>query len=298
MTLLTAQEIDFGIEIQYQPDTPDPSRVFRSMTDLIHAFERFDRHLIVSIDSSIQPILLLQEIEAGSLRSWFRDQLVAIDDSALKDGDWKKILGHFLVRGKYLVVKRLENKTSIISKSEVEQLEAELLYAAEETNVRRIPGYERMSRRALLESVREISAAVANLDYGDSAKLLTSGGEADFNLDFDIAPETLDELTVEESIFNTEQMILRVKKPDFLGDSRWEFIHERSLEAKILDVEWLQNFRSGGIALMPGDSIRALVQVDVHYGIDHEVVSKSYQVLRVIEVLHKERPSQDLLPGL
>jgi len=43
------------------------------------------------------------------------------------------------------------------------------------------------------------------------------------------------------------------------------------------------------------DSIRALVQVDVKYGFDQEVVSTEYRILRVLRVIHRERPEQRLL---
>jgi hypothetical protein len=68
-------------------------------------------------------------------------------------------------------------------------------------------------------------------------------------------------------------MILVVKRPDFLGDARWEFRHGRlPIEAKILDGGWLADFRNGVAVLKPGDALRAMVRSRVRYGYDGELV--------------------------
>src|SRR5579872_998793 len=204
---------DFGLEIKFQPRSPDPARVFRAMSSLIGAFQYMDRHLVSSVEAKIEPLLLLEDIESGSLRTWLTEQLEALDDSTLKEGDWKKILGHYLVRGKHIVVSFLDRTTSITSREQVAQLEGELLQAAQETNVKRIPAYQPIDRRALLEGIQQIGDALANLRSEDSAELITPLGHDRFNLAMRLAPETIDELTVNESIEHMQEMILKVKKP-------------------------------------------------------------------------------------
>jgi hypothetical protein len=127
------------------------------------------------------------------------------------------------------------------------------------------------------------------LEQPDSASLITSDGSIEFNLNFRISDEVIEDLSIEERISHQEEMILKVKRPDFLGEAKWEFVYERAIEAKMADREWLQRFQ------LPGDSIRALVQVDVKYGFDQEVVSTEYRILRVLRVIHRERPEQRLL---
>jgi hypothetical protein len=61
---------DFCIEIDYKKDSENPSRVFEAMTALIKSFQSFDEDLIKSIDNKIEPVLLLEDIEIGSLKTW------------------------------------------------------------------------------------------------------------------------------------------------------------------------------------------------------------------------------------
>jgi hypothetical protein len=56
-------DADFRIEIDFQPRSDAPSRVFRTMTAVIEAFETVDRER-VSYVVQVYPVLLLENIEA------------------------------------------------------------------------------------------------------------------------------------------------------------------------------------------------------------------------------------------
>jgi hypothetical protein len=289
---------DFAIEIDFAPSSPDPARVFRSMTQLIDAFQRFDRELVQTIDIHIEPVMLLEDVEAGSIKSWLRDVLSATDDTGLHELDWKKIVGGYLVRAKYLTINWLNKKTEIKGTADLDELQSEILELAEATGVKRIPAYQSPSKFLLVRCIIEISASLEPLQHNDHVVFETQQGErVEFNLSFNVVPESLKALLVEESLSHTEEMILKIKKPDFLGDSRWEFVHEHIVEAKMMDYEWLERFRDGNITLLPGSALRANVQVDVSYGSEREVVSRSFAILKVHEVIRPHEHEQPkLLP--
>jgi hypothetical protein len=99
---------------------------------------------------------------------------------------------------------------------------------------------------------------------------------------------------VKESLESEAPMILIVKRPDFLGDSRWEFRHgKQPFEAKLMDAAWLADFRNGVVVLRPGDGLRAKVRSVVRYGHDGELIDSKHEVLEVFDVIHTLRPSQD-----
>ena len=230
------QDADFGIEIDFQPGCDAPSRVFRTMTVLIEAFESVDRELVNSV-ARIQPVLLLEDIEAGSIKTWLRTQLESLDDQALKSGDWKKAVGAFLVKAKYLIVDFLHERSTISSRAEIELLQAKILDAARETDVLAIPMYRPIPLDKLADAILLIGAATQTLKPADTAKFLSDAGNAIFNLTFSMTPESFDELVTRETITSQAPMILKLKKPDFLGESMWEFKHEdRPIEAKVLDT--------------------------------------------------------------
>jgi len=264
------------------------------MTEMIDAFQEIDGFLAHSIKTTLEPVTLLENIEAGSLRAWLRNALIAIDDESLKSGDYKKVIGAFLVRAKRIMVNWTEGRTDVTSKDELIELQQSVLDAAAETHALQIPMYAPVPTSEIARSIELISQAIEPLGEGDSIKYLSnSEPDAEFNRSFHVVPDSLTDLLVQESLVSEVLMILKVKKPDFLGDSRWEFRHgNSSVLARMEDPEWMSDFHAGGTPLLPGDALRATGRTTVRYGYDGEVVDTQYQVVRVLDVIRAIRPSQ------
>ena len=277
---------DFCIAIDFKKESEAPSRVFRALSDLIDSFHALDLDLIQSIDSKIEPVILLEDIEAGSIKTWLRYVLNEIDDEALKKIDWKPAVGKYLVKAKYFIVKFMEDKTEITDRVQLEKLNNDLLSLAQETDIKYIPAYTPLPPQKLLQNLERMTKATAYLIHEDKVKYLTREEETSFNLSFKIIPEIIEDILTRETIESNIDMILKVKKPDYLGESKWEFIHEnKARPMKILDLDWLNDFQNRKFDVRPGDSIRAKVQIVTKYGYDLNVVSMNYSILKIIEVM-------------
>lgn len=277
---------DFGIEVDFKRGSEAPSRVFRTVSELIEAFDNFDRDLIHSIDVKIEPVMLLEDIESGSVKTWLAYLFRAIDDEALKNLDWKKAVGAYLVKAKYRTIKFLENKTQISNRSEIIELERDLLELAKATEVKYIPTYSPIPRPKLIENLEILSAAAHHLTDGDKLFYTSPDGKIPFNLTFNIVPAAIEDLLTKEIITSTLEMILKVKKPDYLGESMWELKHEqKTVQVKILDADWLHRFQNRDVDIRPGDSIRAIVKVKTSYDYENEVINAHYTIEKVIEIL-------------
>src|ERR1035437_1218465 len=103
----------FALTVDFVKGKGDPSRPFRTMVSLIEALGRFDRDLVKSVDFTIEPVLLLENVEAGSIRSWFISILRSSDDAALSSGDWKRVVGEYTVKGKYALLRMLGSAQSV-----------------------------------------------------------------------------------------------------------------------------------------------------------------------------------------
>jgi hypothetical protein len=64
-TLMVRNNSDFCITVDFKKKSDNPARVFKAMTDLITAFQKFDTHLIGGIDSQLEPVILLEDVEIG-----------------------------------------------------------------------------------------------------------------------------------------------------------------------------------------------------------------------------------------
>jgi hypothetical protein len=276
----------YALEVDYKRGTERPAHVFRAMSELIEAFQQLDVDLAKSIAAEIEAVVVLEEVEVGSVRAWLSTILKSVDDSALKKLDWKGIVGTYLVKAKRRIVRFLDNTPTVVDQQQIAGLERDLLALAEETNVRQIPAYTPVPRRRLLMNLNQISASVMLLEDGDSASLVLGREQISINKSFRVPEESIEELLTAETIQSTSPMILKVKKPDLLGQSMWEFRHQkRTFLAKVLDDGWLEKFQARQVPIRPGDSVRALVETRVHYDQFGEVVATHYSVLEVLEVI-------------
>lgn len=286
----------FAITIDYEAGTDAPSRVFRAMADMVAAVERADRVLIQAFASDITPVLLLEDIERGSVRGWFRNALRDLPDSALEAGEVKRVVGHYLVRAKRAVINWADRHTTIEGRADVIDLQEEVRAIAEETKLLPIPAYAAPSVTDLVETARDFQQAAVQLREGEAIHYESADGSIAISKSFNIAPEQLEALVTKETYSNRANMILRVKKPDFLGNSQWEFRHgTRAILATIEDREWLDRFhsRDSQTVIMPGDAVESLVRIEVSYGFDAEVVSERYVIEEVTGII-RPQPQQPL----
>jgi len=285
-SLIKNLKADFCIEIDFDKNSENPSRIFQGMSNLIDAFQGIDGILVKSIDSKLETSLMLEDIETGSLKTWLRNTLNAFDDDALKNIDWKPLVGQYLKKGKYIILNKLEGKTTITNRKDIQEIQQELLEYAEKTNVRQMPTYSPISPKEVVTSIEKITTALEPLSKKDKASYIISEGATPFNLEFSISPEAIEELITKEEIASKCTMIMKVKKPDYLGESKWEFMFDNHIiYVKITDQEWLKKFQSREKDVRPGDSIRADVTIRTKYGYDLSVIGIYYEAIKIIEIL-------------
>lgn len=278
-------DADFAIYIDFKKGEGNPSRVFKAADEVIKALQRLDRALCISVDSSIQPLMVLEEIETGSLRIWLKNILTSTDDQALKDIDWKPAIGKYLVRAKYAYIK-WSNKSE--EGATLADLGQEIKKIAEETDVKYLPDYAPPSPHELAVVTQDLSVAKSSLIDADKMLYVSPDNDPlDFNLKAYWAPEDLEVMTVKETAkFENMTMNLIVKKPDYLGSSKWDFRHgTKPIFAHIHDKEWLDEFHARKVDIRPGDALRCMVTVEYFYGFDNELVKETHTVTKVGGIL-------------
>ena len=122
-----------------QSRSGDPTRVFTSMASLISSLAVLDRHLVAGVNAKVGTGLVLEDVQAGSIKATLKNVISEVPDEALKNADWKKIVGHFLVKAKYLILRWCEDRDAIDSRQDVKGLEEQLLAAAEGTDIKLLP---------------------------------------------------------------------------------------------------------------------------------------------------------------
>lgn len=285
--------VDFDIRIEFARGEGDPTRVFRSMASLIEAFQRMDTHLAPMLGATVKTSLVLQDIEAASLKSRLRTIIESVPDEPLRQGEIKKLIGHFLLRGKHKILDWCGDRNEISDRADVKRLEHDLVQLAHETDIKQLPAYAPIDTPSLLSDISAVNDAIAPLEKNDRATFASHEGRSKFNPELVVSGEVIREIVTKERLENTGERIIKVKKPDYLGTSKWTFKYgAATIEAKIADVDWLRQFQSSEVELGPGDSLRVTLFEEVSYGYDNEVVHTEFEVQKVHAVVRGPRGKQ------
>jgi len=287
------QELEFEIWIDFQRGKGDPARVFKAMSGLIESFESINSHLASTYDSSLNATLVLDEIESGSIKAKFRDFIEGLPDEALKEAEWKKIIGHFLLKSKYVLLEWLKDREEIVDREDVRVLEGELVKVAEETDLKLLPAYSAPQVEVILGDIHSVQESLAHLEIEDKAIFRYESNEIEFNQKLNISNEVVRDVLTKEVVSSSGEKIVKVKKPDYLGQSMWAFQYDgRSIEAKITDQGWLSEFQSRITDIKPGDSLRVILYEEISYGYEHEVVHRHYEIESVKEIIKPSSQSK------
>ena len=286
---------DFSFKIDFARGTGNPRRIFDAASALIDAFEVLDAALIEFIDSEIEPLMVLEDVEASSLRVFLKNVLSRVDDEALKTLDWKPVVGQYLVKAKYLALEFLDDRT-VVGRHSLSYLKEGLRRLAEETDVRHLPDYAPIHEGRLVTALDRMQEAKRELERDDRLTIELEGRSYEVDLSSDWEPsEEIKPSDTKEST-SVGEITLTIRKPDFIKDTMWLFSHgKNTLSAPIHDAEWLARFHRREVLIAPGDALRCRVIFTYIYDDKGALIDQRIDIDRVLEVI-LGHDSQDRLP--
>lgn len=283
----------FALKIGFEPGTQDPGRVFRAMNQLIDSVQDLDSLLARVVSADIESSLILEDIQSGSLISWFRQKVKLDDGTPYKNEDPESRVEEFLARSNREFFQIVAGDGAP-NYEEIQELIESLNQMAQETDVLQLNGYGKVPIAEIVSRLKQISEALRNLDTGDSASYIgPDREEISLDIGFNIEETDIEDAVVAETITNRNEMILKIKKPDYLGTSQWQFRHSTgSFLANIEDEEWLSKFQERGVDVRPGDSLRVLLENVVDYDSSGGVIREKKTVLKVHGVIRSGDDNQ------
>lgn len=284
--VFSSSTADFGFKIDFARNTEDPARIFRALCELIKFCEVTDKALIKSLDIDVEYKLILHDIEEGSLIVWLKYAFDSINEKINL-----KLIYSYLVSGKSCIIEFVKPKNTI-NRSELIDLQERLHNSAKETKTNSLDIYIPVNDKDLVSSLDSFQSAVSDFQDLDKLSYLIGESNIPVNQKFGISDSERESLLVKDKKTSTCEMILKVKKPDYLGESKWQFKHDRrTIDVKINDLDWLESFQKNReFSIKPGDAIKAEVEVTLKHGFSGEVLSTDYVLKKVIEVV----PMQDI----
>ena len=161
------------------------------------------------------------------------------------------------------------------------------------TGVRYFGDYVKSKPEMIIAAAKNLQSMKNQLLKDDEAKFVSNDAEICFNMNYIIPIEAIENLIVARTITQTVNLILPIKKPDYLAQTRWEMRHgKQNISAKIDDTDWLQRFHAREFDLRPGDALECVVEIANSYDLENELVEERFRILKVKSILKKETSSR------
>lgn len=276
----------FCLTVSFEKNLTTPHKLFKSISDMILEFQELDKSLVRCIDSQIEPVFILDEVENGSIKVWLQQILKNIPEETIKDCEAENLLETYLVRGKYLILDRMSETEEITSLEQIEPLTGELGKLAKECNFLIPEATASIDTVKLISSMNSISKIAGQLP--EASHFTYSNGDKDLDISkvFNIPEKCINTILEKEYIDNEGIMILKVKQPDYLGNAQWIFRYDgRQIGCNIQDEEWIADFHLRKIDIRPGDSLKVKMKTRVSYDKNNEVIFEKFTIIKVLEVI-------------
>ncbi len=243
---------------------------------IIESLDALDNLFLSKINTNLEPVSILNDIQHSSLKILLARALKNIPDDSVKNLEWKKWVGNLLVKGKHKLLTYLNAEDEEIEK-QLKSLSQDYANAPNS-----IVGYNPPTLEQTKPILNNIKIARATLPYS-SVSIETENGI--INIPFvDVKIEAPE---LQQNIFISSGMALfKLKIIDALGDSKWKVIFNDKIEPiKIIDEQWLNEYRNRLINILPQDSLDAEYTQIITYNEKQEILEKTITITKIHKVV-------------
>lgn len=286
---LEAQTVEgeIGLVINYQPGKVLAVNVLQAAMGMIEALDKLDAVLLSSVDTALEPVSVLNDVQHSSLKMLLARALRNTPDELIGNLDWKKWVGGLLVKGKYKLLARLDADAPEIQRVLVE-LEPE--YKSPSNLI----GYKPPTVLDVLDALDGVSKARSALP-GQVVKVQTELGDIDLPEVMSAASTEIHDLEHGETVINRGIEFFKVKSPDMIGASQWVVLrNNRSTRVDMLHQGWLEAYHRREHAVLPGDSLKCHFEERIQYDAAGNEIERKLFIVEVLAVITP--PVQSALP--
>lgn len=280
---------NFEIKLNFNRDTDNPSRLFYSFGAMIEGVRNLDLLLGETVDSDVESAIILDDIEKGSLIAKLKAKLIIGKDGKIDDTPENKQIEAYIDKSRAMTLGFLASRESSVD--DLMNLQNSIVGIARDVDLEGTFNFTPPNLLSLAKSINTINDAAKKLNDGESYNFNSSLSNV-CNLTSDtplIDLKEVEDALTDTTTVNESEMIYLIKKPDFLGDSAWTFKHgTKSINAKILHEDWLKQFKSGQLIVLPGDSLKVKVKQICKYNRNGYLISEALEIIQVLNVIHNK----------
>jgi len=272
-----AVEGEFGLVIDYSPGKSAALDVLGGAMALVQSLDTLDRALLSTINTELEPVSILNDVQHSSLKILLARVLRKMPDEHLSSLEWKKWVGELLVKGKHLLLQKIDADTP-----EIEQKLKEL-----DAHYKAAPlllGYEPPKVSKVKAALNDVSHARNSIKdhivtfQSELGDILLGTGVTDDVIVIDAS--------VVDTITNKGREFLKVRYPDMLGNAQWTVLRSgRNTRVEILHQAWLNEYHARAFTILPGDSLDCSFEESIDYDAQRNEVDRKISITEVHAVI-------------
>lgn len=284
--MVTKLKSFFEIKLEFDKNTENPSRLFFSFAEMIDSVNNLDIVIAKTVNTSISSKLVLDDVEKGSIIAKLWNELVISEEGKIENLEAQENIKEYIEESRKATINFISsNKSSV---QDLENLNAEIIEIANKNKISETFNFAEPNLIELAKSINSINDATNDLNENEGFILTNSDdnpSEIVRNGSPKIDIELVEKSLTKEELVNNYETFYKIKKPDFLGDSQWEFKHgNKNIKVKILHQEWLDKFHKGDEIVLPGDSLRVKIKQTNKYNINGYLISEKIEIVEVLEI--------------
>lgn len=279
--LLEAQTVEgeIGLVIDYKPGKALAVNVLQAAMGMISALDKLDATLLSSVDTSLEPVSVLNDVQHSSLKMLLARALRNTPDELIQNLDWRKWAGGILLKGKYKLLQNLDADAPQVSRI-LQELEVDYRSAPNGGMI----GFSLPKVSDVQDAMEGVAKARAALP-GQRVQIQTEYGDITIPETYAIASEVV-ALAPQQTITNSGIEFFKVKAPDMLGSAQWQVMRNgRSVRAEMLHQSWVNDYHARKFSILPGDSLKCNFEESVSYDEAGTELSRSLAIVEVLDVV-------------
>lgn len=274
-------EGEIGLVIDYQQGHARALDVLSGAMQLIQALDALDKALLSSIDSELEPVSILNDVQHSSLKMLLARALRHVPDDAIKSLDWKLWLGGLLVKGKYLLLQNLD-----ADGPEIQRVLIEL-----EPDYKAAPlllGYDAPRVSDVHSALQQVSKA-RNLLVDERVMVQTEMGDIDLGEPVPKEPEPIAEAV--RHVTTQGREFFKVRYPDMIANAQWSVVRGgRTVRVDIQHHAWLDAYHRREFPILPGDTLDCSFEESIGYDQNLNEVERKLSIIEVHDVVSPASP--------
>lgn len=272
-------EGEIGVVIDYAPGKTPAISVLQAAMGMIEALDRLDSVLLSSIDSNLEPVSVLNDVQHSSLKMLLARVLHNVPDELVSNLDWKPWVGGLLVKGKYRLLQHLDADAPQVQKALLD------LSSEYKSPPGQLVDFNPPSVSDVMDALDGVTKA-RRLISGHSVTIETALGDVILVDNGPALPMAEEPSEPAQEIVNSGVEFFKVKAPDMLGSSQWSVQrNNRTVKVEMLHKGWLDAYHRREKILQPGDSLKCRFEERILYDALGTEMDRKLAVIEVLEIL-------------